>query len=1238
MQKLGILYVFAFCFVAGLGCSLEANLSDFNSKNQLFLNFDDENAKVSTINFRSYAVKGSCQHVGEPVEIEVGSFGSFTTECNSDKTFSIVLDLNGVGEGTISIGARQEESEALKTSNDQKSIVVDLTPPTVTIDPPDSASNYAASSLRANYPISGTCSDPFNVVKIGTSLSQEYFAVCSASQRWEIRLNLVTETANSIDFYVQHFDPAGNISSTQSVNIGYPQWHKISPTITSTGVASIRLITQYGNTGRIVLAAPLRNDDLIDIGIVNYNGTGLTRLNPISGQWALDIARPIIAVEKHGRTLYTRGSMGRAQLKELHTVKVDGTGDVVLMGPTTENPVGGVSTYALTPNQDTVIAIGDIETKDNEFNLYAINVLTGAKTKLNGSMVDGGDVRDFVITPDGTQVVFRADKETDEGISLFAVKIDGTGLRRLGPAMAAGKSVMTGYLVSSNNKWVLFRENQSYTMNSNTGSSVVSLETGEHISFAPATTGFIEAGLFSPNGRYVAYRVDRTTTGCYALEIYDLETRSELEVSPACPNVNTDIFTYSWAPDSTKIAFAMATSASMADLYIVNVDGSNRLKLTNVAVVRNGLHQTFRENSITVTNNQKVIFVADLSGVSPASSSDMKFDLYSVKADGSEAPVKLNSVSSASIVRDYPTIAISPTGDRVAYIADLEIDGKYEMYLSATDGTVTRKLNPPIASPQNDVLFSTQTSIFDWTRNTVAMLADVNIDFVNELHMASLSLTPSSPQYLTLPTILSGDVVTIQASENKSKMLFRSNPVADSQMHLYVTDADGSNVRRVTKDYPAGGGTMRSWVLTADGSKVIYIADQDTAGQEELYVVDTVGGTPVKVSGAISVAGGNITSFKYIEATGKIVYLGDLTTDSVVEVYIVNTDGTGNAKLSPAYSHAVGIQSWDVALDGSYVVLRWDYRVDEKIEIDKIPTAGGAPVAINTAIGGSFDLSGFKISPDSQWICYWGAMAVTSRSDAKVVNAATPATNYLIDNGVNTTQGVGLCDFTSDSAYVLLSGDWFTDGKTAMKSFNIGTQTLYTLNASLPATSHTSWYSGLVEGANKRLITLSESSPEIYEIYSMNYDGTDLRKISAAPYSGGQVNANNGSPVQILDDADKTIVYTGLIETLGKWDLFAVRWDGTQKRKVVSLNAFADIYDFTLFPGSSRVFYRADNDRDGVLNLYSINSDGTGNINHTPGISGNTGAWSGRAISNTHLFFNSDAYASQTLDLFIDPL
>lgn len=1210
------------------------------SKQQLFLTIDEYNKSITSANYRSYTVKGTCHYADQEVVIQIGTFGSYSTKCEADKSFSLMIDLDGITEGSYSILAKQDETATNITSLDTKYIVADLTAPTVTVNAPDNRQNYALSSLRANYPISGTCSDPLNIVKVSTSLSQVYMAVCSPTQQWEISLDLSAETASSVEFYVQHFDSAGNISSTATTNIAYPQWQKISPTITSTGVSSVRTMVQYGDSGRILLTVPLRNDDLIDLGIVNFNNTGLSRLNPLSGQWAVDSSKPIIPVPKYNRALYARVTMGRAQLRELHSVKIDGTDDKILVGPTAANPVGGVTNYLLTPNQEFAIVLADIEATDNEFSLYAVSMATGAITKISGALAVGGDVKDFLLTPNGQEVIFRADKDTDEIIELYAVKVDGTNLRRLGPALGAGKAAYVGYKISPDSKWVLFRENQSFVSGANTGMMAVSLENGDAISLiGSAPSGFVEVGSFSPDSKYIAYRIDRTTATCYALEVYNLQTRTETEVSAPCASVSTDILSYAWANDSSKLGYGMVTTSTNYDLYVANVDGSNRLKLTSAAVGRNGVVGGYKDKTIVFTPDSKtIVFLADFSGVVRASTTDMRFDMYSIKADGSGSPVLLTPNSNSNVIRDFPVVEIAPSSDRVAFIADLEVDTKYEMYLAALDGSVIKKLNPTLLPSQGSLLFGVQNYFFDWVRNTVAFLADATIDNVQGLYLSSLGLPTPSLSSITLPQVDSGDVTTVLASANGSKVLIRLNPTNDSEMHLFTANVDGSGFHRVTKDFPATGGTLRGWVISSDGSKIIYIGDQDTAGVEELYVVDTAGGAPVKVSDTISAVGGNVTKYKLNEVTGKIIYQGDLTTDGVMDLYAVNLDGTGHTKLTPAYGHKTTLSEWEVSPDGSYVVLRWDYHTIDKIQIDKIPVTGGAPVLLNVAIGASSDLSGFAISPDSAWVCYFGGMAVSRRNDARVVLASTPATSYLMDVGIDTIQNVSDCDFTPDSAFVTLKGDWYSDGKTAMKTYKIATQTLTLLNSSLPFNSHTSWSQALVEGANKRIITLSETSPEIYEIYSMNYDGTDIRKISQTPYPGGMVNANSGQAVRILEDTDKTIVYTGLLETLGKWDLFAVKWDGTQQRKLVTLPSFADIYEMNVSAISNKVYFRSDYTKDGVLSLYSVNTDGTGLKNFMPGLTGNAGVWYSHAVTTSHVFFVSDAYQSQLLELFVDTL
>ncbi|MNK88835.1 hypothetical protein D3C87_1088170 [compost metagenome] len=351
----------------------------------------------------------------------------------------------------------------------------------------------------------------------------------------------------------------------------------------------------------------------------------------------------------------------------------------------------------------------------------------------------------------------------------------------------------------------------------------------------------------------------------------------------------------------------------------------------------------------------------------------------------------------------------------------------------------------------------------------------------------------------------------------------------------------------------------------------------------------------------------------------------------------MNFDGTGTTKITPNYPAAGTISSWSLSPDESYIAARGDFYTDEIFELVTLPSAGGALTRVNAALAAAFDVLGFKISPDSAWICYWGDFVTDALYDTRVFDKGL-ATVYPVTSAVSNIQGAASCEFTPDSAFVISAGDWVADGKTMLKSFKLSDQSLVTLNPGLPAASTTSQYAYVNNVTAKRVIALSETSADVVEIYSMNYDGTDLRKISQNPYAGGKVNANQGVAMRVLDDNDGTIVYSGLIDRLGRWDLFAVKWDGSSPRKLVTLSSFADIYDFAVTEGSSTVLFRADNDKDGVIGLYSIGIDGTALQNRTPGLAAGTMVMDGYQLTTSHVLFRSDAYRSQLMELFADAL
>lgn len=1215
-------------------CTLDASLSKL-SRAPLSLTWDETNSAVNTNNVRSFTVKGICE-IGSDVDLKIGSIIDTTLSCGTEGTFTSDFDLAGISEGSLLVIALQDAMTTNQSLSAQKNIPVDITPPTITFDVPDNATNFTLSSLKSNYPLSGTCSDPFSIVNITSTTNLNLMAICSAAGLWEVKLNLSSDDSSSIEFYAQHTDAAGNVSSTLSQSIRAGQWLKISPDITSAGVASVRQIVQLGDTGRIVTTVPLRNDDLVDLGVVNFDGTGLARINPSFGSWGVDTTKPLIASAKYNRAFYVIPVPGRAQLRELHSAKMDGSDDKVLMGATTENPVGGVTNFLLTPDQKTIVAIGDIGSIDNEFNLYAINVVTGAKIKLNGTMVLGGDVRDFVISPDSSEVVFRMDKDTDEAIDLYAVKIDGTNLRKLNASVSAGKAVQTGYTISPDGNWVSFRDNQnrptSYDL------YVTSLKTGERANLSSTATNGMYESLWSPDSKQILFRADPDLATCWGLYNYDVTAKTTNIVSNTCDSNVKDTYSYTWSPDSSKIAFSNTTTSARFDLFIANRDGSNKVQLMTAAANFTGANPVYKDNAIMISpDNQYVVFQGEIKGTANANSSAMRLNLYSVKSDGSGAPVLLHSVAGNTAARDFPIIRISPTSDRVAFAVDLDTDAKYEMFLSAIDGSTQLKISPAIPNPLGSVYVANAYQyFFDWAKDTVAMIIDENIDSVGTIYLGSLKLTASAAKNITLPLQLSGDVVNVTASKNKQKVFFRANPDADAEMHLYVADANGSNMRRLSNNYVSGGGVMRSYTPTADGSKVVYISDQETPGQEELYIVDTSAGTALKINVPLA-TDGDVVDFKIAEGSGKVFYRAGVTSSTHTDIYSVNFDGTGSAKITPNYQAAGVISSWDLSPDETFLTFRGDFYSDEIFEVVTLPAAGGAFTRVHTAHTGGFDSFDFAISPDSNWVCSRGEYNVDGQLDVQVKNMTT-TTVYPVATAVSAAQGALACSFTPDSVYVVITGDWNTDGKTMLQTFRLSDQTLTALNPSLPLTSHTSSFAYVNIAGAKRIIALSESSPEFYEVYSMNFDGSDLRKISQAPYAGGTVNANQGQAMQVLDDADGTIVYSGLIDTVGKWDLYAVKWDGSSSRKLLTLNNFADIYDFSVSEGSTNILFRADNDKDGVLNMYSIKLDGTGLKNHTPGLAFGTTASAGYVETTSHVIFRSDAYRGQLYELFADAL
>lgn len=157
--------------------------------------------------------------------------------------------------------------------------------------------------------------------------------------------------------------------------------------------------------------------------------------------------------------------------------------------------------FALSPNGEQVIYRAD-QGSDEVFELYLVDLsLPGVSYKLSDTLVPGGDIAafdfsgDFTFTPDGSRVIYRADQDTNGTYELYIVNVS-----------SPGSSVKV-------NAPLVF------------GGDVVPQTRLDDDGAAHGDDEFdLPFVVFSPDGRKLIYRADQERDDVYELFLVDLAT------------------------------------------------------------------------------------------------------------------------------------------------------------------------------------------------------------------------------------------------------------------------------------------------------------------------------------------------------------------------------------------------------------------------------------------------------------------------------------------------------------------------------------------------------------------------------------------------------------------------------------------------------------------------------------------------------------------------------------------
>jgi len=462
--------------------------------------------------------------------------------------------------------------------------------------------------------------------------------------------------------------------------------------------------------------------------------------------------------------------------------------------------------FAISPDGDFVAYKADQEVT-GKFELFAVPVTGGVAFNLSRRSTNILEVKDFAWAPDSSRIAFRAQNDftgnTGGNIELYTNTPDAGSFVTVSNTLPPGGDVAAF-------EWSPLSQSIAFSANPTGGSpnqfflfvgppNFPNLST--IISVIPTASNAFTVSQFdwSPNGTIIAYLADINFLGANELLAVDPNLASPQSVPlSGSLEANREVTSFQWAPDSSRIVF-------LSDIAV-----DEQFVLTSV--------------------------VPDIA------------DPFNPQPDP-------RLISDSDLKGDVIDFQWAPDSSRIAYIADQDTIGKFELFTNDPLGTDNQKVSGPIVDG-GDVIF------FEWE--------------------------PVEKNTNDIPLIL-----------------YLASQEEVNRFELFTTTPVGGGGDKKVSDEPMAGTVRESgdaFAWSPDTESIAYIASQDDPAVDELFttIPDPLLPDPmvgVKISGPLA-AGGNVEAFRWSPDSEFVAYRADQDTFNVFELYASKPDGSENQKLS----------------------------------------------------------------------------------------------------------------------------------------------------------------------------------------------------------------------------------------------------------------------------------------------------------------------------------------------------
>lgn len=887
----------------------------------------------------------------------------------------------------------------------------------------------------------------FSNIKISTDGIVTGYASLEASE--DSRLLLADLVASTVKLLTPNDVSGGEYTSSRNAAVYLKDGTLYSidssdPIIISSNDNVERFWLTANDTKVLYLANDITTWRRNSLYIVDVTGRNRTKLGLSDSNSFIQSERGASSIETHmfrpqltpdmTRVIYAV-NIESTGLVELHSAKLDGTGDVVLnnniFSSGDDNELDRHFVFTITPDSSRVIyAITTGRTTE----LYSIAPDGTGNINISGVMVSADDGKGNVIsgsvvnaispfilniTQDSSRVLFLANKEDISVVELFSVAPDGTSLIKISNGQSVN-SFVSEELSGSNT--VIYGANEIYSVPLSGGTST-------QLSSGLSVTGISQPTLTSDKSTVVYTANDSVTnqTGLYAAT---LDATSTMDLTGAMV-AGSELTSFMVDPSSDNIVYrADAEIDNDYAIYNIKQDGTGRQKISPDRLHNNATSSElfgFYNNKFYFSYDQSIRYFTEL----------YTFDLNNNGLENVSAtwPQFINEDIDAHSYRQNSAGTAKVFSTNASQFTDASVQ--------VINNGVTCRIIPPV----NGYIIDTPVN--------VSLVPSGNDMYYTLLGVNGYEFYKATAS--NCATTIINDGVTdalerFKISADELNIVYTAN-----NGDLFSASSDGATTQALNAGRTVGGVKKinnGAFAISPDSSRAVYWADQDTAGVNELYSVTMDGVTTNKINAAL-VAGGQV----YLDGS---TFTPKITADNQWIVYKAQQDGLLH-------------QLYKSRLDGTENTLLTDTLVDSVLFF------------------GTF-VESTKLSNDSSTVVYLTRNNTTQARGIHASNLTGVATTTQLTQAFSTGGGIiggDSKDFmlTSNSNSVVYIARDALDNPDELYVVNIDGTGLIKLNTSLVA-------GGDVEGFNitsddsKVVYRANLTDVDVVGLYSSNIDGS----------------------------------------------------------------------------------------------------------------------------------------------------